>query len=266
MANELTSTAPGPGSAAPGAGAQEPRAVDAGHGASWWGEGWRLFTPSVGVWLLITVILVVLHIAGALVPVVGSLAMQILLPVFTGGLMLGCRAIDRGNPLTVGHLFGGFSQRTGPLVVVGLIYTGLAILITLIVAGMMIAIFGVAILGMLTGSADASQTGIALDSVVVAVLLGILFFLLLLLPLIMAVWFAPALVMLGGISPGAAMKASFQGCTRNIVPFLAYGLIGIALAVVASIPFGLGWFVLGPVTIASIYASYCDIFEEKNDS
>jgi uncharacterized membrane protein len=149
---------------------------------------------------------------------------------------------------------------------VGLIYTGLAILITLIVAGMMIAIFGVAILGMLTGSADASETGVALGSVVIAVLLGILFFLLLLLPLIMAVWFAPALVMLGGMSPGAAMKTSFHGCLRNIIPFLVYDLIGIVLAVVASIPFGLGWLVLGPVTIASIYASYCDIYEDKNDS
>jgi uncharacterized membrane protein len=264
MGNEFSSTAPGAGTAAASAVTLEPRAVGAGRGASWWGEGWRLFTPGVGVWLLIMIILVVLNVIGAFIPVVGSLAMQILYPVFAGGLMLGCRALDRGNPLTLGHLFGGFSQRTGPLVVVGLIYTGLAILITLIVAGMMIAIFGVAILSMLTGSADASQTGVALGSVVVAVLLGILFFLLLLLPLIMAVWFAPALVMLGGMSPGAAMRTSFQGCLRNIVPFLIYGLIGIALAIVASIPFGLGWFVLGPVTIASIYASYCDIYEDKS--
>jgi uncharacterized membrane protein len=97
----------------------------------------------------------------------------------------------------------------------------------------------------------------------VAVLLGILFFLLLLLPLIMAIWFAPALVMLGGLSPGAALKASFLGCLRNVVPFLVYGAIGIVLAIVASIPFGLGWLVLGPVTIASIYSSYCDVFEDK---
>lgn len=263
MANEFTPAGP---AAAPEATQPEPRVVDAGRGVSWWSEGWRLFTPGVGVWLLIMIILIGLHVVGAFIPVVGSLAMQILFPVFTGGLMLGCRAIDRGNPLTVGHLFGGFSQRTGPLVVVGLIYTGLAILIMLVVAGMMIAIFGVAILGMLTGDADPSQTGVALGSVVVAVLLGILFFLLLLLPLIMAIWFAPALVMLGGLSPGAAMKASFYGCLQNIIPFLVYGAIGIVLAIIATIPFGLGWFVLGPVAIASVYASYCDIFEDKSIS
>ena len=259
MADEFTA----PGAADTGLGAPEPRMVDAGRGASWWSEGWRLFLPGVGIWVLITLILICLHVLGAFVPVVGSLALQILLPVFIGGLMLGCRALDRGNPLTLGHLFAGFSQQTGPLIMVGLIYTGLAILITLIVAGVMIAIFGVAILGMLTGATDPSQTGVALGNVVVAVLLGILFFLLLLLPLIMAVWFAPALVMLGGAGPGAALKASFHGCLRNIVPMLVYGAIGIVLAIIASIPFALGWLVLAPVALASIYASYCDIFEDK---
>ena len=261
MANEFTPPAPG---AAAEIVPPEPRVVDGGRGASWWSEGWRLFTPAVGVWILIILIIIALHVVGTLIPVVGSVALQVLLPVFTGGLMLGCRALDRGNPLTVAHLFAGFSQRTSPLLVVGLIYTGLAVLITLIVAAMMAAVFGVTVLGMLTGSVEAAQTGIALGSVVVAVLLGILFFLLLLLPLIMAVWFAPALVMLSGLSPVAALKASFLGCLRNVLPFLVYGAIGIVLAIVASIPFGLGWLALGPVTVASIYASYCDIFEDGN--
>ena len=266
MANEFTPTASGAGASAEGSAVLEPRTVDAGRGASWWGEGWRLFKAAIGVWLLTIIILIVINVIGAIIPVVGSLALQILYPVFAGGLMLGCRALDRGNPLLVSHLFGGFSQRTGPLVIVGLIYTGLAILITLIVIGMMIAIFGVAILGMLTGAADPSQTGVAFGSVVVAVLLGILFFLLLLLPLVMAIWFAPALVMLGGLAPGAAFAASFRGCLRNIIPFLVYGVIGIVLAIIATIPFGLGWLVLAPVTIATVYASYCDIFEDKGSA
>lgn len=267
MANE--STAAGAGTSLPEGAGLEPRAVDAGRGASWWVEGWRLFTPRLGMWLLIALILVglvcLLALVG-LIPFIGQLlllACDVLAPVFVGGLMLGCRAVDRGNPLTVAHLFAGFSQRTGPLVIVGLIYTGLAMLISLIIIGMMIAIFGVAILGMITGGVDAAQTGISLDSVVIAVLLGFLFFLLLLLPLIMAIWFGPALVMLGGLSPVDAMKASFHGCLRNVVPFLVYGVIGLVLAILASIPFGLGWFVLAPVTIATVYASYCDIFEDK---
>jgi uncharacterized membrane protein len=79
----------------------------------------------------------------------------------------------------------------------------------------------------------------------------------------MAVWFAPALVVLRGIEPLDAMRLSFNGCLRNFVPFLVYGLVGLLLAIVATIPLMLGWLVLGPVTIASLYTSYCDIYEDQ---
>jgi uncharacterized membrane protein len=272
MTNEITPGASAAGSALTGGPSFEPHALEPGRGASWWAEGWRLFTPAVGTWLLIALVLLGMFLAAGLlglIPVLGQLlglGFEVVVPVFVGGLMLGCRALDRGNPLLLSHLFAGFSQRTGPLIILGIIYTGLALLIALIVFGMMIAIFGAAILGMITGAADAAQTGVAFGSVVVAVLLGILFFLLLLVPLVMAIWFAPALVMLGGMTPGAALKASFSGCLRNVVPFLVYGVVGVVLAVLATIPFGLGWFVLGPVVYATIYAGYCDIFEDKGDA
>jgi hypothetical protein len=32
------------------------------------------------------------------------------------------------------------------------------------------------------------------------------------------------------------------------------------LAIFASIPFGLGWFALGPVVVGSVYAAYRDIY------
>jgi uncharacterized membrane protein len=93
-------------------------------------------------------------------------------------------------------------------------------------------------------------------------LVGLLVFLLLYLPLVMAIWFAPALVVLRGVAPLEAMRLSFNGCVRNIVPFLLYGVVGVGLSIVATIPLLLGWLVLGPVTIASLYTSYCDIYED----
>ena len=57
------------------------------------------------------------------------------------------------------------------------------------------------------------------------------------------------------------MKLSFIGSVRNILPLLIYSVVWTILAIVASIPLLLGWLVFGPVTVASIYASYCDIFE-----
>jgi uncharacterized membrane protein len=68
---------------------------------------------------------------------------------------------------------------------------------------------------------------------------------------------------LRGVEPLEAMRLSFSGCLRNVVPFLLYGLLGLGLAIVATIPLLLGWLVLGPVTIASLYTGYCDIYEDR---
>jgi len=99
-----------------------------------------------------------------------------------------------------------------------------------------------------------------------AVLASIALFLLLMMalsvPVLMAVWFAPALVALHERGPLEAMKESFQACLKNAVPFLVYGVVGLVLAIVASIPFGLGWLLFGPVLIASVYTAYKDIYLE----
>ncbi len=93
MAEELASTTRRPEPMA-----VSPQAVDAGRGAAWWSEGWRLFTPAVGPWILIVVIGFVLNLILAFIPVLGSIASHLLFPILAGGLMLGCRAIDRGEP------------------------------------------------------------------------------------------------------------------------------------------------------------------------
>ena len=253
---------PGVGTSA----APAPRTVDADRGLAWWSEAWRLFTPAVGVWLLIAILLFILNLVLALIPLVGHVAGQLLFPIFAGGLMLGCRAVDRGEPLTVGHLFAGFGTRTGPLFIVGLIYTAIAVAIAVVVFGLLLLFFGAAIVSQLWHLQDL-QDPLAMTSMfggmLLAILVGMLVFLLLYLPLLMAVWFAPALVVLRGVEPLEAMRLSFSGSLRNIVPFLVYGLIGVVLAIVATIPLALGWLVLGPVTIASLYTSYCDIYEDQ---
>ena len=45
-----------------------------------------------------------------------------------------------------------------------------------------------------------------------------------------------------------------------MIPFTLYSLVLLVLAVIAAIPLGLGFLVLIPVAIASIYAAYRDIF------
>jgi uncharacterized membrane protein len=252
-----------------GAPAPSPRAVDTDRGLAWWSEAWRLFTPAAGVWLLIIILLLILNMVLTVIPLVGHVIGQLLFPIFAGGLMLGCRAVDRGQPLTVGHLFAGFGTRTGPLFIVGLIYTALAIAIALVVFGLLLVFFGAAIVSNLWHLQDLQElqdpwamASSMFGTLGLAIFVGLLVFLLLYLPLVMAVWFAPALVVLRGVESLEAMRLSFNGCLRNVVPFLLYGLVGVGLAIVATIPLLLGWLVLGPVTIASLYTSYCDIYED----
>ena len=76
----------------------------------------------------------------------------------------------------------------------------------------------------------------------------------------MALWFAPALVVFRGTQPLDALRISFSTSLKNIVPFLLWGLIYIVASIVASIPFGLGWIVLLPVTMLTAYVSYRDVF------
>ena len=76
----------------------------------------------------------------------------------------------------------------------------------------------------------------------------------------MAFWFAPGLVILGGMAPIDAIKASFAGSLKNIVPFILYTVIYFVAAIVATIPFGLGWLALMPLLMITIYVSYRDIY------
>jgi uncharacterized membrane protein len=239
------------------------RTVDAGRGAAWWSEGWRLFAPAAGTWILITVVLFLVNLVLGFIPVVGHIAGLVVFPILTGGLMLGCRAVDRGEPLTINHLFAGFNERSGPLLVVGLIYCVLSFAILAVVFGVLMTFFGAAILSQLWQLADITSLTSLLGGLMLVLLVGVVLLLLLFVPLLMAIWFAPALVVLRGVEPVDALKLSFGASMKNVLSFLVYGIVGVVLAIVASIPLGLGWLILAPVTITSLYAGYCDIFNDE---
>jgi uncharacterized membrane protein len=231
------------------------RAVEAGRGWSWIAEGFELFRREPGPWIALIVVAALIFIGLALVPFLGSLAAMVLAPVFAAGFVIACREEEEGRGVQVGHLFAGFRSHFGTLASIGLIYLGITVAIALVVglatgAGMWT----------LLGSGEADPSTVA--GAGLTVLLAFLVMLALLLPVFMALWFAPALVVFHERSAGEAMKASFIACLRNIVPFLLYGVIALVLGMLASIPFGLGWLVLGPVLGASLYTGYRDIFFE----
>lgn len=227
------------------------RSVGAGQGWTWIADGFGLFKKAPVLWIALVVVLFVILVVLAFIPVLGALATFLLMPVFAGGLMLGCRALQGGGELELNHLFAGFKAHTANLVVLGAI----AIVGWIIVLLPVVAIVGV---GALAGAMRGDVAGlVAMGG---SLMLAWLVAMALSIPIYMALWFAPALVVLRGLAPVAALKVSFLGCLKNMVPFLIYGLVMLVLGIVAAIPLGLGWLVLGPVVIASIYTAYRDIY------
>lgn len=229
------------------------RAVPGSHGWSWIAEGWALFKRQPLMWVAFAVvgfaIFVALHF---LIPVIGQIALILLTPVFVGGVMIGCRELESGRELDFSHLFAGFRERFGDLVSVGLISLAVTFAVALFVG----LVTGAGMSSLLGGSSDPA----AVAAAGITVLLAFLITAALLLPVTMAMWFAPALVVFHSQGPGEAMKNSFVACLKNIVPFLLYSVIFLLLSFVASLPLLLGWLVLGPVMVASLYTGYRDIF------
>ena len=102
------------------------------------------------------------------------------------------------------------------------------------------------------------------STVATSLMLGVV----LLFVMMLAMQFAPMLVFFDGMPPFAALKASLSGSLRNIIPFTVYSLILQLFAMIASyVPFNLGWVLLLPLGLTSMYVSYRDIFQapEKPD-
>src|ERR1700686_3494316 len=189
------------------------RTAPAGEGVSWIGSGWRLFTKAPLMWIVGILIVFVIAIVVSIVPFIGSLAFQLLNAVFSAGFVVACRSLERGGEFELEHLFAGFRTRFVSLLIVGVLFLVGWIVILLVVAG--VTGFSV-IMAMMTGNQDEAVA--ALAGSVMMLLIGALILLALMVPLLMAYWFAPALVIMHDMAPVAAMKESFMGCLRNFIP------------------------------------------------
>ncbi|HXF67327.1 MAG TPA: BPSS1780 family membrane protein [Burkholderiales bacterium] len=235
----------------------EARALEASRGWRWIVDGFELFRRSPLVWIVLTLVMVLLWMASLMIPVLGPLLFNLLSPVLFAGLMIGCRALERGEPLEIGHLFAGFRDQAAALVTVGGVY----LVGTIVVLGLVFVSAGGSMMPavMPKPGTDLEIVGAAARSLALAFAVGAAAYV----PLLMLVWFAPPLIVFQRMAPVDAMKLSFGACWKNVLPFLVYGAAALALWIIASIPFLLGLIVLVPVLICSVYASYRDVFAAR---
>ena len=178
----------------------------AGEGVTWIGAGWRLFAKAPLMWIVALLVLVVIAIVVSLVPIIGSIAFQIVTPVFYGGprrrvpLARARRRVRARAPLRRD------SRNFGKLAILGVLFL-VGWLVIMVVVGL-IAGMGI-VMAIVSGNPnDVAPAAMASG---MAILLGVLVMLALMVPLLMAYWFAPALVIMHDMGAVAAMKASFGG-------------------------------------------------------
>jgi hypothetical protein len=235
--------------------------VPASHGLKWLMQGFVLLRRSFFMWVLFVLILWGMVFVASRVPFAGLL-LALFTPVLLGGLMIGCRALEKGEELEIAHFFAGFRNNTLNLVTLG----GFYLIGNVVIAGLMYAIGGNAIQQIVAGQAQNVDPAVLMQAIgpaLVALLMGMA----LSVPLSMAIWFAPMLVVFENEKPAAALRASFFACLRNMLPFLIYGLIILVPMILLMAPFDLsnmernpGLWIVALLVLPSIYTSYRDIF------
>ena len=227
---------PQAGATQPSHGPIEPRVVAAGAGATWWAEGWRTFTSQIGTWIGIVIVYVVISLLLSRVSYIGGVAQWLLTPVFVGGIMLGCNALDHGERLRLSHLFDGFKgAHFTSLLIVGvfnILLTAVAVVVAIIVIAAGVGLASVMNFDQLTDDPWKMLGEFGLVALVLMLLA-----LTVVAVIAMANWFAPALIVLRDARPFEAMLLSFRASLRNWVPFLVYGVIGIGIMVVVGCVF-----------------------------
>jgi uncharacterized membrane protein len=228
------------------------REVDPGACFDWLRQGWAMFLGNPGLWIGSSVLLLIMLMAISIVPFFGQIAAHLLVPLFGAGMVQICRHLAEEKPAEIADLFAGFRHGAGELVMVGVFFAagifGIAFLAFLLVSG---GILGGAVTGRVGGF------GIALGGVMLAGLLVMA----LSIPVIMATWFAPALVFFHKMKPLEAMKASFAAGAKNWLAMTIFGVFLVVALFFAMLPLGLGLLLFLPVFSGAVYASYRDIFE-----
>ncbi len=228
---------------------EEPRQCEAGRGISWLTEAFNIFKEYWVLWIGIGLVYFIIMIIVGQIPFVNFIWMLFAYH-FTAGFILVCAEQEEGYQPNFATMFSAFQSHLGQLLILALwnlLFTCL-IFVPIIIVGVLA---GVGAIAMNNPDADS----------VLFIVLGLLVAMLFYIPLAMALYLAPALVVLHDIRPLDAMKMSFKGCLRNIIPFLLFGLIVPLVSIIGLVfTLGLGLFVLIPIMMISNYVIYRDIW------
>jgi hypothetical protein len=244
------------------------RTVDATHGWRWIAEGLLIFRRNPRQWLLLVAILFAGSRILLALPFMGFVAILVA-PNFLAGLAHGAQALTQGKPLRFGYLASGFLKNGAQLVTIG----GVSLVGHFLMLMGMTVIAGDALSDIAKTMAAGAITADTVNAMRIAaprILQSVIVGLGISLPVMLAVWFAPLLVFFDDMKPGPAMMLSLRACVKNVLPLLVYSITAmVPLFVMIQIGMALtrqpdlGVWLLAPILVPSLYASYRDLFLQE---
>ena len=204
------------------------------RGGIWLKDAAAMLSSARIPWLMLLLFYYLIQLLVSIIPLAGPLAMMVLRPVFTVGFLAAAWTQERGGAPELRHLFRGFGSNLRALLPIGIVLivgTTLAVLSTALVDG------GV-LLEAITSNTKPDEALAANARVEGAMLMAIVFAL----PTVLAIWFAPSLIVFQDCGPRQAMLTSLRAALANWRPVAVYGLLlffcgavvpGIAVALIA---------------------------------
>jgi hypothetical protein len=190
-------------------------------GLAWLREGMRLFVRQpIGMPAMVVVYLMML-LAPALLPIIGIAISGVLAPFAAVGLLTACRDVAAGRMPTPMAFAQPFRPSPARLQMLRL---GIINAILLLVVATLAALLTPELP---SGEAPQSLQDVPLNALLVQLLLYM--------PVMALMWFAPVLAGWHGIAPAKAMFGSVVACWRNMGAMLVFGLAAGALTLGVSV-------------------------------
>jgi uncharacterized membrane protein len=238
----------------------EIKKLNAARGWTWIKQGYQLIMISPILAITTGLIAALAVFLAMLIPLIGPLLAIILMPLMLAGYMRICRALEEHEEVELAHLLAGFRNHTPALVSLG----AFLMMGMLFASAVMVFVGGDQLTTLMDEVRTTDNPQVLMDAISTAgsgVALAVLLGFTLVLMLIVAWQYAPMLVFFSGVPPFVALRASFIGTMRNILPYTVYSLIMQVVALLLGIlPFGIGMILLLPIGLTSLYVSYRNIF------
>ncbi|TNC98891.1 MAG: hypothetical protein FD121_543 [Gallionellaceae bacterium] len=238
----------------------EIKKFNAARGWTWFKQGYQLIMISPILAIATALIGALAVFLAMMVPLIGPLLAIILMPIMLTGYMRVCRALEEHEEVELTHLLAGFKKNTPALVSLG----AFLMMGMLLASAVMVFIGGDQLTTLMEEVRATDNPQVLMDAINTAgsgVALAVLLGFTLVLMLIVAWQYAPMLVFFSDVPPFIALRDSFVGTLRNIVPYTVYSLIMQLVALLLGImPYGIGMILLLPLGLTSLYVSYRNIF------